>query len=105
MTTQNTSKILDAVLDTAQDLNHSGLINETQLAEYKTLCKPNIPLYSAQEIRQLRERFHISTATLAAVLNTSSSTVRKWETGQNHPSGPSLKLLSLLDQKGLDVLL
>jgi putative transcriptional regulator len=38
---------------------------------------------------------------LTAVLNTSLSTVRKWEIGEKHPSGPSLKLLNLLDSKGL----
>jgi len=42
---------------------------------------------------------------LAAVLNTSLSTVRKWEIGEKHPSGPSLKLLSLLDRKGLEAVL
>ena len=41
----------------------------------------------------------------AAVLNTSLSTVRQWEIGDKHPSGPSLKLLNLLDRKGLDALL
>jgi putative transcriptional regulator len=38
-------------------------------------------------------------------LNTSLSTVRKWEIGDKHPSGPSLKLLSLLERKGLEVML
>ncbi len=42
---------------------------------------------------------------MASVLNTSASTTRKWEIGEKHPSGPSLKLLNLLDRKGLDVLL
>jgi putative transcriptional regulator len=42
---------------------------------------------------------------LAAVLNTSLSTVRQWEIGDKHPSGPSLKLLDLLDRKGLDSLI
>jgi putative transcriptional regulator len=39
---------------------------------------------------------------LAAVLNTRLSTVRKWEVGDQHPRGPSLKLLNLLDRKGLE---
>ncbi|MGH8590636.1 MAG: helix-turn-helix domain-containing protein, partial [Gammaproteobacteria bacterium] len=44
-------------------------------------------------------------AVLAAVLNTSLSTVRKWEIGEKHPSGPSLKLLNLIDRRGLDAVL
>jgi putative transcriptional regulator len=44
-------------------------------------------------------------AVLAAVLNTNVSTVRQWEIGEKRPSGPSLKLLDLLDRKGLGALL
>ncbi|MGY2485253.1 helix-turn-helix domain-containing protein [Cupriavidus sp. CP313] len=40
----------------------------------------------------------------AAYLNTSATTVQKWEQGQKHPSGPSLKLLDLVERKGLEVL-
>jgi putative transcriptional regulator len=39
------------------------------------------------------------------MLNTSLSTVQKWEIGEKHPSGPSLKLLSLLDRKGIEALI
>jgi putative transcriptional regulator len=42
---------------------------------------------------------------LASVLNTSTSTVRKWEIGDKQPSGPSLKLLNLLERKGLEAVL
>jgi hypothetical protein len=37
----------------------------------------------------------------AAYLNTSPPTVQKWEQGQKMPNGPSLKLLNLVDRKGL----
>jgi putative transcriptional regulator len=47
----------------------------------------------------------LSQAVLTSVLNTSISTVRKWEIGDKHPSGPSLKLLNLLDRKGLEALI
>jgi putative transcriptional regulator len=40
----------------------------------------------------------------AAYLNTSLSTVQKWERGQKKPNGPSLKLLNLVQQKGLEAL-
>jgi putative transcriptional regulator len=40
----------------------------------------------------------------AAFLNTSVSTVQKWEIGEKRPSGPSLKLLNVIDKKGVDVL-
>jgi putative transcriptional regulator len=31
--------------------------------------------------------------------------VRQWEIGEKRPSGPSVKLLNLLDRKGLQALL
>ncbi len=52
----------------------------------------------------MRQRHKLSQAVLAAVLNTSLSTVRQWEIGDKRPSGPSLKLLDLLDRKGLESL-
>jgi putative transcriptional regulator len=60
---------------------------------------------SAAKIKSLRERVRISQAVLAAVLNTSVSTVQKWEVGDKKPSGPSLKLLSLIERKGLNAIL
>jgi len=53
----------------------------------------------------LRTRLKISQTVLASVLNTSVSTVRKWEQGEKRPGGPSLKLLNLLDKKGIEAVL
>jgi putative transcriptional regulator len=69
------------------------------------LCPGQLPEYDAVRIRTLREKLNVSQTVLAAVLNTSVSTIRKWEVGDKRPSGPSVKLLSLLERKGLDALL
>jgi putative transcriptional regulator len=58
-----------------------------------------------QTIKTLRENAHVSQAVFAAVLNTSVSTVQKWETGDKKPSGPSLKLLNLIERKGLEAVI
>lgn len=75
------------------------------MQHYDALCLDPIPPYNSERIRALRDRYQLSQTVIASVLNTSPSTVRQWEIGAKHPSGPSLKLLSLLDRKGLDVLL
>jgi putative transcriptional regulator len=75
------------------------------MQRYDALCLEPIPTYSSAKIRALRARHKLSQAVLATVLNTSLSTVRQWEIGDKQPSGPSLKLLSLLDRKGLEVLI
>ena len=36
---------------------------------------------------------------------TSLSTVRKWEVGDKKPGGPSLKLLNLIERKGLEAVI
>ena len=100
-----TSRILNAVNETARDLHAAGFIDKRRMREYDALCLAPIPAYSSRKIRALRGRYKLSQAVFASVLNTSLSTVRQWEIGEKHPSGPSLKLLNLLDRKGLEALI
>lgn len=97
-------KLLDVLHSTAQGLHASGTMDATTMREFDALCLTPVQQYSAAQIKQLRLRFKASQAVFAAYLNTSTSTVQKWEQGQKHPNGPSLKLLNLADRKGLDVL-
>jgi len=103
--TKATSRILDAVHETARDLHAAGFIDMRRMRKYDALCLAPVPKYSSKNIRALRGRYKLSQAVLASVLNTSLSTVRQWEIGEKHPSGPSLKLLNLLDRKGLEALI
>jgi putative transcriptional regulator len=102
---QTKSPILEAVHETAADFHAGGFISKRRMREYDALCLEPIPHYSRSKIRSLRKRHNISQAVLATVLNTSVSTVRQWEIGAKQPSGPSLKLLDLLDRKGLEALI
>jgi DNA-binding transcriptional regulator YiaG len=60
---------------------------------------------SAAEIKELREGFNLSQAAFARLLGTGVGAVRQWEQGGRHPAGTALKLLNLLQAKGLGVLL
>ena len=97
------SRILETVHTAAKDLYSVGLIDKKKMDKYNLLCTTTVPDYSPSKIKSLRARHHISQAVLATVINTSLSTVRKWEIGAKHPSGPSLKLLNILDTKGIEV--
>jgi putative transcriptional regulator len=99
------SSILNAVHETAQNLQSLGFIDKRAMRRYDALCLDPIPNYTAEDICSLRGRYRISQAVLATVLNISLSTVQKWEIGEKHPGGPSLKLLNILDRKGLDNLI
>ncbi|MGB6450070.1 MAG: helix-turn-helix domain-containing protein [Steroidobacteraceae bacterium] len=70
----------------------------------EALCLPPVHELSAKQIRTIRDRTRMSQAVFAAELNTSVSTVQKWEIGEKRPSGPSLKLLNVIQRKGVEAL-
>ena len=47
---------------------------------------------------------HVPQPEFARYLNTSESTVQKWEAGTKKPSGMALKLLAIVQKHGLQVL-
>lgn len=103
--TKAQSSILEAVHETASDLHRLGFIDQRKMRKFDLLCLDPIPDYDSEKIRALRDRFKLSQAVLASVLNISLSTVRQWEVGDKHPSGSSQKLLNLLERKGLEALI
>ena len=103
--TKTRGRIFEAVHETASDLHRLGFIDKRKMSMFDALCIEPVPDYDSEGIRAIRENLKLSQAVLAAVLNTSISTIRKWELGDKHPSGPSLKLLNLLDRKGLEAVL
>lgn len=96
--------ILDAVHKNARGLLNAGLMEPQTMREFDVLCLPPVKEYTAAQIKRIRETNKASQAVFAAYLNTSVSTVQKWERGEKRPNGPSLKLLSLVDAKGLQAL-
>jgi len=99
------SRLLEAIHETARDLNELGFIDKRAMNRYNALYMEPVPSYSPEQIRTLRDRYRISQAVMASIFNTSLSTIQKWEIGEKHPGGPSLKLLSILDRKGIEVLI
>lgn len=96
--------ILDMVHESAKDLHDAGLMKDVTMREFDALCLPPIKEYSAIQIKRIRTQNKASQGVFAEYLNISKSTVQKWEQGQKKPNGPSLKLLNLVAEKGLQVL-
>ncbi len=98
------SAILEAVHETATGLHKAGVMDRVRVTmrEFDRLCLPPIEPLEPNQIKQIRESFRVSQAVFAAALNTSVSTVQKWEIGQKRPTGTALKLLHLVQKHGLE---
>jgi putative transcriptional regulator len=92
------------IVETARGLYELGAVDGKTMREFESLRVQQPPVYTAYEIKRLRLRERASQAVFAAYLNTSVSTVQKWEIGDKKPSGPALKLLNLVEGKGLKAL-
>lgn len=98
------SRIAAEVHESAHDLHKAGLIGKTTMREFDALCLTPVPVLSATAIRKLRVREGVSQNVFAHYLNVTPILVSKWERGEKKPSGPSLKLLSLVKKKGLQAI-
>jgi putative transcriptional regulator len=97
------SAILEAVRETAKGLHAAGVMDQVTLREFDRLCLPPVKALQPEEIKKIREKSRVSQAVFAALLNTSVSTVQKWEIGQKRPTGTALKLLHLVQKRGLEI--
>ena len=96
--------ILEIVHEGAKELHEAGFMKDMTLREFDVMCLPPVEKYTAVQIKRIRTRNKASQGVFAEYLNISKSTVQKWEQGQKKPNGPSLKLLNLVAEKGLEVL-
>ena len=81
-----------------------GAIDKATMRDFDEACLSAMPDFAPNDIQKLREANKVSQPVFARYLNTSESTVEKWETGAKRPSGMALKLLSIVQKHGLDVL-
>lgn len=95
--------MIEAVRDTAKGQHKAGVMEQVTLHEFDPLWLPPVEPLEPAEIRRIRESAHVSQAVFARLLNTSLSTVQKWEIGQKKPAGTALKLLHLVQERGLEV--
>ena len=101
MKKQYKSSIMAAVHETAEDLHAAGVMPTRTLREFDAFCLTPMRQLTPEEIRALRVREEASQAVFARYLNVSTGLISKWERGEKHPQGPSLKLLCLIKERGL----
>jgi putative transcriptional regulator len=98
------SGIAEAVHETASGLHRIGLIDQKTMREFDASCLTAVEPLSAEEIVALRDREGVSQGVFARYLNVRTKLVSEWERGQKKPSGPSLKLLSIVKKRGLEAI-
>jgi len=95
------SSALAAIHETAEGLHETGVISKQTMQEFDRSCLTPIKELSAKEIRAIRKRENVSQSVFAHYLNVPITSVSQWERGEKKPSGPSLKLLALVQKNGL----
>ncbi len=98
------SDISEAIHSSAAMLHKVGALDKATMRDFdaRHLMVPD--MIEPAQIKRLREANNVSQPVFARYLNTSESTIEKWETGAKRPSGMALKLLAVVQKHGLQVL-
>jgi putative transcriptional regulator len=90
-----------AIHETASGMFEAGVIDKQTMRHFDEACLTPVHEFTAEEIKALREREGVSQKVFALYLNVAKDSVSQWERGQKKPAGPTLKLLSIVERKGL----
>lgn len=98
------SRILKNVHNSAERLHEAGFVDEMTMREFDALCLPPLRNYTPEEIKKIRAATKASQAVFASFINVKKVTVAAWEQGTKKPNGAAIKILDVIERKGLDVL-
>jgi putative transcriptional regulator len=96
------SKQLEAAHSLAMDLVSVGMLPKKTIRDLDELCLTPVKPLTPRQIANIRKRERVSQSVFARHLGLSLNVISQWERGEKKPSGASLKLLTLVDKKGLD---
>ena len=102
--TRYKSDAFESIHESAKALYRTDVIDKATMRDFDESCLSVLTEIMPAQIKQLREANRVSQPVFARYLNTSESTVEKWETGAKRPSGMALKLLTIVQKHGLQVL-
>lgn len=98
------SEAMAAIHETMEGLLESGGIDKQTMREFDAACLTVVEALSPEEIRAIRENESISQPVFARYLNVSKGLISDWERGIKRPSGPALRLLTVVRNKGLQAI-
>lgn len=95
------SNVSAAIHELATDFHETGIIDKQTMRRFDESCLTPVHEFSADEIRKLREREEVSQTVFARYLGVAKDSISQWERGEKRPVGAALKLLLLVEHKGL----
>ena len=98
------SEALAAVHETMEALHGISAVDKQTMREFDDACLTPVHVLAPEEIKALREREHISQPVFARYLNVSKNLVSDWERGVKKPGGPALRLMTVIQKKGLEAI-
>src|SRR6187551_342976 len=96
------SEPLASVHRMMEDIYDAGAIDKQTMRRFDEACLTPIHTFTPDEIKALRVREEVSQTVFARYLGVTKDSISQWERGQKKPAGAALKLLSLVEAKGLD---
>lgn len=96
---------MESIGNAPTTLYEAESIGKVTMRKFDAICPAPVRDFGPADIRRLREALKFSQAVFALHLHTTTSTVRKWEQGETHPTGPALKLLNVIADKGLQAII
>ncbi len=103
MSRKYANRMLAELHETARGLHKAGGMDKITMREFDALCLTPIQNMTPKKIKALRKREKTSQHVFAAYLNVTPGLVSKWERGEKKPQGATLKLLTLVEKKGLEI--
>ncbi|MBK1700495.1 helix-turn-helix domain-containing protein [Thiococcus pfennigii] len=104
MAKQYRSDAMASIHETMEALQEVGAIDKQTMREFDEACLTPVEPLSPEAIRALREREHLSQPVFARYLNVSKNLVSDWERGVKRPGGPALRLLTVIEKKGIQAI-
>jgi putative transcriptional regulator len=98
------SDAYEAIHSTVAGMYQAGTIDKETMRSFDDSCLTVPDSMEPAQIKRIRESQQVSQPVFARYLNTSESTVEKWESGMKRPSGMAIKLLMIVQKHGLKML-
>jgi putative transcriptional regulator len=110
MTTNKPSRLDSELVEMADAQRRLGIMDEAAhqkitARHLKSAALPTAEPLTAAQVREVREKAHLSQAALARYLNMTTGYVSQLERGATQAKGPALALLNIIRRKGIEALL